>query len=357
MEQNTNLNKEAGHFATVYKLASAIMLTVLIAVGGIAFALFFDPESSYFISSPVVTAFYVIIATMVIFALSAFFMFKGNTVALPSHPTNRVTAALSAIAAAVPFIYYIYSDVSAKIAASQAPQGTLDASYGGLETIPTLILVFAAISLISSLYLVIRDSKIAALIACYARVIFLALIITKLYLDFSVELNSPVKIFVQFGAVFAMLATTAYLRPIIGKKKAASFMLTQFLSTAMCLLCFILFLTEIAPHFTKYTTDLFAFPLMLAVLGLESMVNLFTCKIEEQAAPAEAQANAGDNATVQNEVEADGTADEADQIEADQIEATEEESDDLAANESQDSSSPEGADEANVTSPAETSHQ
>lgn len=302
MEQNTPPNNESGQFATVYKLASAIMMTVLIATGGIAFALFFEPEGRYFVSSPAVTAFYVIIAIAITFALSAFFMFKGNTVCLPTSPANRIAAALSAIASAVPFIYYIYSDASARIASFSASIESAT-TYKGLDFLSSAIMAIAAISLICSLYLTIRENQVAALIGGYARVIFLALIITKLYLDFSVELNSPIKISVQFGAVAAMLATTACLRPIVGKKKAATFMLTQFISAAICLLCFILFLTEIAPHSAKYTTDLFAFPIMLLALGLESVVNLFLCRIEEHTTPTEAQIEISDNAAAQGEGE------------------------------------------------------
>ena len=307
-------------------MAAAIMIVALTATGAVTFALSFEPTARYFQSSPVVITLYIAIGITVVFALSAFFILKGLTVTPASKPTNHITAALSAVSAAVPFIYYIYSDVSARIAASQAPQGTLDASYGGLETIPTLILVFAAISLISSLYLVIRDSKIAALIACYARVIFLALIITNLYLDFSVELNSPVKLLAQFAAVAAMLASTASVRPIVGKPKAASFVLSQYLCAALCLLCFALLATEIAPHSEKYTTDLIVFPIMLLVLGIESAVHLFACRVPPHIAEIEATDEVA-TVTDTTEQEADNDNTQASEPEADKLTASEPEAD------------------------------
>lgn len=287
MEQNTNLNKETGQFATIYKIASTIMIAMLMIISAVAFALFFNRDSRYLISSPVVFALYGALAITVIFALSALFMLKGTTLTLPAPTANRIIAAISAGTSAVPFIYYIYSDASAKIAAITSDAGSAAASYEGLDTLATMITVVSAVSTLCSLYLVIRGSKVAALISGYGRVIFLALIITKLYLDFSVELNSPVKILVQFGAAAAMLATTAQLRPLIGKHGAPYFVLTQFLSAALCLLCFVLFATEIAPNFAKYTTDLFVFPIMLLLFGIESAVNLFACRIEVCTAPPE----------------------------------------------------------------------
>ena len=313
MEQNKNSNNQSGQFVTVYKIASAAMIIFLLIIGAMVFPLSFEVDGRYMISSPAVIALYVAIGLAVVFALSSFLFFKGLTVSAPCTTTKRVTALLSAVASAVPFIYYIYSDVSAKIGVLFAEPGTLTAPYSGLDTLSTLITVVSAISLICSLYLVIRQSKIAALIAGYSRVIFLALIITKLYLDFSVELNSPVKILVQFAAVAAMMATTANIKPIVRKQKAAAFLSVEFLSATLCLLCFALFALEIAPHSAKYTADLVAFPIMLLAFGIESAVLLFTCRTSSHDEPIEISAVENETA-VSEDSDASSDAEEPSQL-------------------------------------------
>ena len=323
MEQNQTPINSGEQFAAVYKIASAIMIVALIVIGAAVFPFSFESDGRYLISSPVVIALYIAVGITVAFALSAFSVLKDLVVAPSVAVANRVTAALSAAAMAVPFIYYIYSDVNARISAFSAAPEAPTASYSGLDTVSVIITVIAAVSLICSLYLTVRESKIASLTAGYARAALLALIITKLYLDFSVELNSPVKILVQFAAVAAMLATVAKLRPIVGKTGASTFALTQFLSAALCLLCFTLFITEIAPNSAKYTADLFAFPIMLLVLGTESIALLFTCRITSPAVAEEASVTApaegGEAADEQSADETDGTAGEAVQEQAEAL--------------------------------------
>lgn len=317
MEQNKIQNDQGVQLATIYKIASGIVIAALLIVGSVVFATSFEPSSRYFLPSPITFALYAAIGISVAFTLSAFFILKGLSVSPTGVVTSKMTAALSAAASAVPFIYYIYSDVSERIALLLAAPSSPADSRNGLDILSVMITVTAAISLICFLYLTIRGGKISYLLAEYTRVIFLALIITKLYLDFSVELNSPVKILLQFAAAAALIATVAKLRPVIGKSQATAFASAQFLSAALCLLCFAMFAFEIAPHSAKYTSDLMVFPIMLLIFGVESIVLLFTCRIASPNEPAEvSETGSEESATEESADEAHGDADEATEDEA-----------------------------------------
>ncbi len=90
-------------------------------------------------------------------------------------------------------------------------------------------------------------------------------IIALLYLDFEIELNSPYKMAVQFGAVGMMLGTIADARATLSRIGAGWLVLLKSSASSLCLICAGLTLTAFARG-TEVLPDIY-FALSLLYLG------------------------------------------------------------------------------------------
>ncbi len=96
-----------------------------------------------------------------------------------------------------------------------------------------------ACALISAIFFVLKifDNLETAKFICSLGVFALStLIIASLYLDFSIELNSPYKLAVQFAAVAVMLGTMADMRHILSKTGAGRFIYLKAIAAILALL-------------------------------------------------------------------------------------------------------------------------
>ena len=120
------------------------------------------------------------------------------------------------------------------------------------------------LSLISAAFfafkmLINKDTwKILAVIGVFALG---TAIIGLLYLDFDIELNSPFKIAVQFGAVALMLGTIADARAILSRIKAPWFIFFKSVASSLCLICAGLI-------FTAFSRGFDVFPKLYLVLSI-----------------------------------------------------------------------------------------
>ncbi len=270
---------------TAYKVASAVLIVAVLAVGSIAFATSFQEQGRYFVSSPVLFALYALLAVAIIFALSALLIFKGKTISVYNEVGSKVFSVITAVASAIPFIYYIYSDLTARAAAATAPSGSAESFYNGLDGITLVVTVTSILAVIFSLSCALNLNRTLTLISGYGQVIFCAAIITKLYLDFSVELNSPIKLLLQFSAAAVMIGTVSDLRVFVDKPHTPMLISSKLITALVCLLNFTGFIFEAAPNIEKYGYDYTAFSILFLLYGVASAFGLFTVSVK--AAPVE----------------------------------------------------------------------
>ena len=253
-----------GKSIRLYKIASAVILALILAISAVAFLIGFDEGSRYLVFSPSAAAIYTVFGIGIGFWLSGFIVFDGNSVVETDGMAHRILSFISAVGTAVFFLYYIYGNFSDK----QSP-------ISGLDSLSAAMIITCVATFAYSVAKTVRAGKAPTLILGYCRTIFFALIITKLYLDFSVELNAPVKLIIQFAASALMLSTVADLRIIAGRVSAGAFVLSKLLAMALCSLNTVLLITEILPHADKYGNNYIAFSLLIAFCGIENAFEFF----------------------------------------------------------------------------------
>ncbi len=277
MNSNTvnNADCSARKSAKAFKVASAALIVSALATGSIAFATSFQPEARYFTASPLVWVLYALLVVAVIFSISAPLIFKRREIDVCNRVGRKIFSLLTAAASTIPFIYYIYSDLTARAAASVAPSGSVESFYSGLDGVTILVTVTSLFVVIFSLSIAFNLNKTLTLISGYGQVVFCAAIITKLYLDFSVELNSPIKLLLQFSAAAVMIGTVNDLRVFADKPQTAALISSKFMTALICLLNFAGFVFEVAPNIEKYGYDYAAFSILFLFYGIASAFTLF----------------------------------------------------------------------------------
>ncbi len=243
----------------IYKLGSAVILLLTAAVGLTVFLAFFENDSRYFQDSPAKIVLYAILALSVIFALSSFFASKriGKLELAQKAPYN-----LSFIPAATAIAVFA-------IAATEITKG--DNSI--ISIIMTISLLGVALYYLAD---VLRFPKSAKLALGYVKIIFCLLLISKLHLDFDVELNSPLKLLTQFSAATAVLITLSDLRILIDRASTGYFIFSKICYLTVSLLASIGALTEVVCNLDKYGIDLLIYPIFFLSAAVPTAVKFFT---------------------------------------------------------------------------------
>lgn len=110
--------------------------------------------------------------------------------------------------------------------------------------------------------------KIAGAICLF---LFCTAIIGMLYLDFNIELNSPFKVAVQFGAVGMMLGAIADARATLSRISAGWFMLLKSTAASLCLLSAGLIIPAFARGFTILPQTYLTFSLLYAGYAISAI--------------------------------------------------------------------------------------
>ena len=228
-----------------YKLGTAAVLALTAVLGLISFLAFFDSGARYFENSPIKIILYVILALAVLFAISAAFTSKriGKIEIAPKAPYS-----LSLIPTATAIAVFA-------IAATETAKG----DNSTLSIIIAISLLGAALYHLAD---VLNFSGAARLALGYVKILFCVLIIAKLYLDFKVELNSPIKLLAQFSAATAVLSTLSDLRSLIDRESTGYFILSKICYLTASLLGAIAALTEVVCNLDKYNLDLLIYPIL-----------------------------------------------------------------------------------------------
>lgn len=266
----------------LFKIIFAFFIFASSLLGALVFSSSIAPDSRYFTESSGVFALNFSVVPAIIISLCAIFSFKGASIDRRENVASRIAALFTAAAATVPFIYYICSSLL-------LPRNDATPASGDISML--LLAITSMTVFLFSLSAVFDLGNTITLISGYCQVAFCIITVTSFYLDYSVELNSPIKLLLQFAAVAIMISTVSDLRFIIGRPIAPFFVISKLFAAALPILYFIAFVAEIAPNMSKYSHDYAIFVPFFLCYGIASTIKLISFKLRE---PADESANESD---------------------------------------------------------------
>ena len=273
MNSNKDINKsEKDVPVTLFKIISAAFIFSVAALGGLAFSVAITPNGRYFTDSASVSALNFMVLPALILVVCTLLSFTKRSIDTRENAASRISAIFTAVGATVPFIYYIYSS----LLLSEAKEN------GKGDTLLLLLAIASVAVFVFSLSPLFKIGKTATLLSGYCQVIFCVIIVARFYLDYSVELNSPLKLLLQFAAVAVMMSTLSDLRYVIDRPIAPLFVITKLFSAALPILYFIAFVAEIAPNLHKYSLEYAVFVPFFLFYGIASAVKLTSFRLESE---------------------------------------------------------------------------
>jgi ABC-type proline/glycine betaine transport system permease subunit len=268
MELQMNpLNKNA---SKAYKIAAIAIFIALAVASALAFTWGFESDIRYFKDSPLTVVLVIPSVAALGLAFSSLFVFKGQKATGHPEPLFRFVAMLPMIAMIRLIIHFIWSEYSRLAQSSE--KATLDVWV-------IFIVITAVFSAIYNLSEIFEMNKPLKLISGLMQIIFCIIAIASLYVDFTVELNSPVKLLIQFSAAAMLLCMLADLRKELDLPNAAAFILSRICSVSMGLVSAVALFAEILPNADKYLDSYSVYSLVFIACGIKSAVEYFSSPI------------------------------------------------------------------------------
>ena len=222
-------------------LCVLITAAVLCIIAGIiCSALAIDSTTRYFTIPEASIATFAVFALCTVLALAAFFIFANDEVDISSIsiPKRRYLPILE-MGTMMTCLGKICSPILDNLLAAS----NSDDKNSSLTAIALmLLLVSFAFSFAYSVRFLPKYNRTFALVTGIGRIVFFLYIITTLYFDLSVELNSPFKLIVQFGAVAGMIQTCADIRGAISGVTKRAYVAAKALSMTFGALSFVFIL-------------------------------------------------------------------------------------------------------------------
>ncbi len=242
MENQISNSKDHALF-NLYKLGTVTttFLTVLMSV--VLFLNNMEEGTRYFNSSMAAKCTIGLLCINLAFAASAFVVFRKGM----SKPTVELGVAK--------YLFLLPTAVSILSAVVTVLQSTEVSS-----PLAIAILVTSVGSALFSLSYVADLPKALAIISGYVQLFFFVLIISKLYTDFTVEMNAPMKLFIQLTACAAIINTLSDIRFFIGREKSGLFTFSKMSFIFLTVLTSFGMIFEVVPHYESYNADYVAFP-------------------------------------------------------------------------------------------------
>ena len=194
------MKKTLSHTAllSAYKIGTAVLAALVGVFGTLAYLTSMTATGRYFTVSASVIILYVAIAVAVIFSFASAFLFpKGIGIESKSKIARYATV--------IPTVAIF------PVIASYAKELLGDAK----STLTIIVAVSALISLIYFISTIFDLSKALSAFSGYILILFCIAVIAVLHTDSSVEMNSPVKISLQFTAAFTALSILSDIRNLI----------------------------------------------------------------------------------------------------------------------------------------------
>ena len=215
-------------------------VTALCIIAGTACSvLAFDGQTRYFTSEYAGIAVFALLAICSVIAVTAFFVFDNNEADTDGirHSKARYLI-LPELFLALACFRLALKDVGGKIVAAAQS----DAKNSSLTVIALALLLMAFVLgfMYSCRFAYKNPSGTFIAVMGICRIIFFIYIITTLYFDMQVELNSPYKLIVQFTAATAAIQTCADTRGVISGITRRTYVAAKALSMTFGAFCFAL---------------------------------------------------------------------------------------------------------------------
>ena len=190
----------------IFKIISIALSLCCAVCFFLCFLLFFDGDIGYFEKSPFVTVSNLLLLISAAFSvICPFFISKDVKTADDDRKNRKLT--VSAVAAVLYMIYVLF-EIYVII-------------MNGFSVIRLLLTVFAFFSFLYH-YVIFTGTKIGEtsfVLLGISQIAWCTLTIAYSYFDYTVELNSPAKLLLQFACVIIMLFTTGEMRLVLGKPR------------------------------------------------------------------------------------------------------------------------------------------
>jgi len=243
----------------IYKYVSLALTAITCVFGALSFYKCSEECGNYLPTSPLTNVFCVILVIDVIFAISAMLLFKKAGRILTE---NKIPKYFSLIPAAAATYCLVTLSTSTE-------RGVLD----------IFLMICAALTLLFCISRTVKLNDALALCAGYGQVIFGILLVARIYLDSSIEMNAPTKLLLQFAAITVSFSTLSDIRVLIDKSNAIQFVSSKALVACLCPVAFIAVTTL---QRVKDGTDkeYLCFALFLLAYAACEIVKLFTANVD-----------------------------------------------------------------------------
>lgn len=243
----------------IYKYVSLALAAITCVFGALSFYTCGEECENYLPASPLTTVFYVILVIDVIFAITAMLLFKKAGRILSE---NKIAKYFSLIPAAAATYCLVTLSTSTE-------RGVLDIFF----------MICAALTLLFCVSRIAKLPDVLALCAGYGQVIFGILLVARIYLDSSIEMNSPAKLLLQFAAIAVSFSTLSDIRLLLGKGNAIQFVSAK---AFVAFLCPVAFIATTALQKARDGTDkeYLCFALFLLAYAVCEIVKLFTANAD-----------------------------------------------------------------------------
>ena len=187
-----------------------------------------EPSSRYFEKTPMSVVFAILLVLSLLLPFAVLLIFKKEDVdATSANQSYKIIARYSNI---LPALLSAILAVFALV-------------YDGLGQWSNAVMVLAAVVCIFFVLKLFSRSTVLTVLTGFGVFALCAIIITSLYLDLVIELNSHFKLLTQFGAVGMILGTIADMRSMLSvspsnrKIGIKGYLLLKSVSIAMCAVC------------------------------------------------------------------------------------------------------------------------
>ena len=244
---------------SAYKIGTAVLAALVGVFGTLAYLTSMTANGRYFTVSASVIILYVAIAVAVIFSFASAFLFpKGIGIESKSKIARYATV--------IPTVAIF------PVIASYAKELLGDSK----STLTIIVAVSALISLIYFISTIFDLSKALSAFSGYILILFCIVVIAVLHTDSSVEMNSPVKISLQFTVAFTALSILSDIRNLIVGHSCLQYIFSKVTLLPLSILSLAGSLIAVSRGYdSKYLT----FSIFFFACAIRSSLDLFTASV------------------------------------------------------------------------------
>ena len=286
--------------AKIFRYISSVLLFLLTLSCIISFTSGYESETRYFQISWVNLPLAAIAILSLLSAISTAIIFKGCDTAPHANINLRLISILPTIAIIRAMIHVAVKEISSLFEAAELGRSAT------FDTWAPLLLLTAIFAVIYNLLEIFPINRILKLICGALQIIFCIVLIANLYIDFSVELNSPAKLLLQFSAAAIIIYTLAGIRRELKIPNAPLLLASSLITAGMGIANAVALFAEFIPNADKYNNDYSVYPIIFIAFGIKATVDLFTCSIfkaeqeKEATTPENAEAEESTGAEADN---------------------------------------------------------